>query len=123
MKLQAIFEKMMEKRKAIEKIAKEMKFKYEYDSDEEVDPENGTWEHTLRKAEMEATKQWAGALTEMADGKHHIGDFLPPSELSKFMSTYQVRGKFSIKPGNFIVKKSSSFFPVLFQGPQRRTYA
>ena len=46
----------MTKRREIEKIAKEMKFKYEYDSDEETDKKTGTWEHTLRKAEMEATK-------------------------------------------------------------------
>jgi splicing factor 4 len=81
---------MMDRRRAIEKIAKEMKFKYEYDSDEEIDPEAGTWEHTLRRAEMEATRQYAMTITEMAEGKHHIGDFLPPTELSKFMNTYQV---------------------------------
>jgi splicing factor 4 len=26
----------------------------------------------------------------MSKGKHHIGDFLPPEELEKFMETYQV---------------------------------
>ena len=26
----------------------------------------------------------------MAEGKHHIGDFLPPDELKKFMETYKV---------------------------------
>jgi splicing factor 4 len=30
-------------------------------------------------------------MTEMADEKHHIGDFLPPDELKKFMETYQVK--------------------------------
>ena len=31
---------------------------------------------------------WATKLTEMGRGKHHIGDFLPPDELSKFMETF-----------------------------------
>ncbi|KAL7062970.1 hypothetical protein AAHC03_0800 [Spirometra sp. Aus1] len=61
--------------------------KYEYDSDE--DCEGGTWEHKLRAAEMEATKEWAEKLTEMGQGKHHIGDFLPPDELERFMETYR----------------------------------
>lgn len=29
----------------------------------------------------------AKELTEMAKGKHHIGDFLPPQELEKFVET------------------------------------
>lgn len=29
---------------------------HEYDSDEEVDPEDGTWEHRLRQMEMEKTR-------------------------------------------------------------------
>lgn len=61
--------------------------KYEYDSDE--DCEGGTWEHKLRMAEMEATKEWAEKLTEMGRGKHHIGDFLPPDELERFMETFR----------------------------------
>lgn len=80
----------MTKRREIESMAKSMKRKYEYDSDEECDNNNGTWEHKLRNAEMEATKEWAMKLTEMAQGKHHIGDFLPPEELNKFMQTYKV---------------------------------
>ena len=32
----------------------------------------------------------------MADGKHHIGDFLPPRELEKFMETFKVIKKFEI---------------------------
>ena len=35
--------------------------------------------------------EWAVKLTEMADGKHHIGDFIPPEELEKFMKTYSVK--------------------------------
>ncbi|CAH8819307.1 unnamed protein product, partial [Schistosoma curassoni] len=62
--------------------------KYEYDSDE--DCENGTWEHKLRQAEMEATREWAQKLTEMGHGKHHIGDFLPPDELERFMETFRL---------------------------------
>jgi hypothetical protein len=30
-------------------------------------------------------------MTELAEEKHHIGDFLPPAELKKFMETYQVK--------------------------------
>lgn len=87
-----------------------LEVKYEYDSDEEY--EGGTWEHRLRAAEMEATRgkfvsnsvfsieislltsyssiDWAEKLTEMGQGKHHIGDFLPPDELERFMETYRV---------------------------------
>ncbi|CAH8530455.1 unnamed protein product [Dicrocoelium dendriticum] len=61
--------------------------KYEYDSDE--DCEGGTWEHKLRQAEMDATREWAEKLTEMGRGKHHIGDFLPPDELERFMETFR----------------------------------
>ncbi|KAM7540676.1 hypothetical protein Aperf_G00000042761 [Anoplocephala perfoliata] len=64
-----------------------LEVKYEYDSDEEC--EGGTWEHRLRAAEMEATRDWAEKLTEMGQGKHHIGDFLPPDELDRFMETYR----------------------------------
>lgn len=34
---------------------------------------------------MIATQQWASELNRQAQGKHHIGDFLPPEELQKFM--------------------------------------
>lgn len=34
---------------------------------------------------MMATQLWAQELTRQADGKHHIGDFLPPEELKKFL--------------------------------------
>lgn len=50
----------------------------------------GTWEHKLRVKEMSATKDWADELTKQSRGKHHLGDFLPPDELEKFMETYQV---------------------------------
>ncbi|KAG9278654.1 SURP and G-patch domain-containing protein 1 isoform X1 [Astyanax mexicanus] len=62
---------------------------HEYDSDEEVDSQAGTWEHRLRKMEMEKTREWAEQLTEMGKGKHFIGDFLPPDELEKFMETFK----------------------------------
>lgn len=62
---------------------------HEYDSDEEVDHHEGTWEHRLRKMEMEKTREWAESLTEMGKGKHFIGDFLPPEELEKFMETFK----------------------------------
>lgn len=61
--------------------------KYEYDSDEDM--EGGTWEHKKRTAEMEATRDWAEALTEANKGKHFIGDFLPPDELERFMETFR----------------------------------
>lgn len=59
------------------------KIRHEYDSDEETD--GGTWEHKQRMKEMEKTRRWADDLTQKAKGKHHIGDFLPPDELAKFM--------------------------------------
>ncbi|XP_026229940.1 SURP and G-patch domain-containing protein 1 [Anabas testudineus] len=62
---------------------------HEYDSDEDVDQQDGTWEHRLRKMEMEKTREWAESLTEMGKGKHFIGDFLPPEELEKFMETFK----------------------------------
>ncbi|KAM4552517.1 SURP and G-patch domain-containing protein 1 [Odontesthes bonariensis] len=62
---------------------------HEYDSDEDVDQEAGTWEHQLRQMEMEKTREWAESLTEMGKGKHFIGDFLPPEELEKFMETFK----------------------------------
>uniref|UniRef100_A0AAY4EM64 SUGP1 protein n=1 Tax=Denticeps clupeoides TaxID=299321 RepID=A0AAY4EM64_9TELE len=62
---------------------------HEYDSDEEVDNDDGTWEHQLRKMEMEKTREWAEQLTDMGKGKHFIGDFLPPDELEKFMETFK----------------------------------
>ncbi|XP_060900470.1 SURP and G-patch domain-containing protein 1 [Labrus mixtus] len=62
---------------------------HEYDSDEEVDQQAGTWEHRLRQMEMEKTREWAESLTEMGKGKHFIGDFLPPEELEKFMETFK----------------------------------
>ncbi|XP_026170038.1 SURP and G-patch domain-containing protein 1 isoform X2 [Mastacembelus armatus] len=70
-----------------EKAMKE--HQHEYDSDEEVDQQIGTWEHRLRKMEMEKTREWAESLTEMGKGKHFIGDFLPPEELDKFMETFK----------------------------------
>lgn len=73
----------MKKRAEIDKLEKAGKFKYEYDSDEDV--EGGTWEHKLRQQEMMATQLWAEELTRQAAGKHHIGDFLPPEELERFM--------------------------------------
>ncbi|XP_072924621.1 SURP and G-patch domain-containing protein 1 [Hemitrygon akajei] len=63
--------------------------RHEYDSDEEIDGEAGTWEHRLRHMEMEKTREWAEQLTEMGRGKHFIGDFLPPDELEKFMETFK----------------------------------
>lgn len=35
---------------------------------------------------MEKTKKKADELTSAGSGKHHIGDFLPPKELEKFLA-------------------------------------
>ena len=60
---------------------------YGYDSDEEVD--GGTWEHKRRTEEMEKTKERAQCLTMLNAGKTHIGDFLPPDELSRFLRQWE----------------------------------
>lgn len=86
-KINLLFNEMQKKRQEIEQLAKNGKFKFEYDSDEDVN--GGTWEHKVRSQEMEATLKWAEALNEACAGKHHIGDFLPPEELKKFMEKYQ----------------------------------
>ena len=42
---------------------------------------------------MAKTQAEAEKLTSAMDqGAHHIGDFLPPEELSKFMNKYKVSG-------------------------------
>jgi len=69
--------------------AKKVKKKFEYDSDEEIDNKAGTWEHQQRAMEMEKTKALAEKLTGEGQGKHFIGDFLPPEELEKFMETFK----------------------------------
>lgn len=61
--------------------------KYHYDSDEDI--EGGTWEHKRRQEEMDSTSCKAQALTQMNQGKHHIGDFLPPDELERFMKAWE----------------------------------
>ncbi|KAL7728864.1 hypothetical protein ACLKA6_004208 [Drosophila palustris] len=88
-KVNLLYQDMMRKRQEIDRLARGGKFKYEYDSDEDID--GGTWEHKLRTAEMEATHLWANALTKQSEGKHHIGDFLPPEELKKFMEQYEAK--------------------------------
>lgn len=85
-KINLLYQDLLKKREDIKKLEMRGKHKYEYDSDEEC--EGGTWEHKLRSAEMEATERWADELTRQSQGKHHIGDFLPPEELSKFMEKY-----------------------------------
>ena len=43
---------------------------------------------------MAKTQAEAEKLTSAMDqGAHHIGDFLPPEELSKFMNKYKVSGE------------------------------
>ena len=81
-----LYQNLLKKREEVKRLEAQGKHKYEYDSDEET--EGGTWEHKIRSAEMEATQIWADELTAQAEGKHHIGDFLPPDELKKFMEQY-----------------------------------
>ncbi|KAK2868329.1 hypothetical protein Q7C36_000200 [Tachysurus vachellii] len=92
--MQEMFDMIMKHKKAMqdmqlmwEKAVRD--HQHEYDSDEEIDNKHGTWEHRLRKMEMEKTREWAEQLTEMGKGKHFIGDFLPPDELEKFMETFK----------------------------------
>lgn len=86
-KMRMLFEMMQAKQKQEQLRQITGKVKYEYDSDEETD--GGTWEHKKRMQEMEKTKGWACQLTEQAKGKHHIGDFLPPEELERFMEKWE----------------------------------
>merc|ERR1719273_2473912 len=86
-KMSMVYNEMLSKKKNAEKLAQMGKNKYEYDSDE--DTEGGTWEHKARKLEMEKTKDKANEQTESGKGMHHIGDFLPPEELTKFMNKFK----------------------------------
>ncbi|XP_059080866.1 SURP and G-patch domain-containing protein 1-like isoform X1 [Tigriopus californicus] len=87
MKMSAIYQEMLKKQTQNEAMLQSGKRKYEYDSDEET--EGGTWEHKARKLEMEKTSNKAEELTQAAKGRHHIGDFLPPDELKKFIAKYE----------------------------------
>ncbi|CAG9836853.1 unnamed protein product [Diabrotica balteata] len=88
-KVSLLYQDMVKKREEAERLRLAGHNKYEYDSDEETD--GGTWEHKAREKEMLKTQLWADELTKQAEGKHHIGDFLPPDELKKFME--KVSGK------------------------------
>ncbi|XP_031418963.1 SURP and G-patch domain-containing protein 1 [Clupea harengus] len=92
--MQEMFDMIMKHKKAMQEMQQMWEkavrdHQHEYDSDEEVDVDDGTWEHRLRHMEMEKTREWAEQLTEMGKGKHFIGDFLPPDELDKFMETFK----------------------------------
>ncbi|XP_027877101.1 SURP and G-patch domain-containing protein 1 isoform X1 [Xiphophorus couchianus] len=92
--MQEMYEMIMKHKRAMADMQKLWEkairdHQHEYDSDEELDQDDGTWEHQLRKMEMEKTREWAESLTEMGKGKHFIGDFLPPEELEKFMETFK----------------------------------
>lgn len=88
-KVNLLFQDMQRKRQELDFLAKNNKFKYEYDSDEDVN--GGSWEHKMRSQEMEATLKWAEALNKQCEGRHHIGDFLPPEEFKKFMEKYDAQ--------------------------------
>lgn len=93
--MQAMYNMIMASRNAQQTAAnasrqlKQKKNKLEYDSDEEIDDKLGTWEHQSRRLEMEKTKELAEKLTGESEGKHFIGDFLPPDELERFMETFK----------------------------------
>lgn len=55
-KVNLLYQDMLKKRQEIDRMARSGRFKYEYDSDEDVD--GGTWEHKMRNSEMEATSRW-----------------------------------------------------------------
>ncbi|XP_068208214.1 SURP and G-patch domain-containing protein 1-like isoform X2 [Palaemon carinicauda] len=87
MKMNVVFQLLQAKQKEADRLERQGKVKYEYDSDEDVD--GGTWEHKRRAKEMAETQSKAQELTHNAEGKHHIGDFLPPDELARFMEKYR----------------------------------
>lgn len=65
--MQEMYEMIMKHKRAMaemqliwEKAIKD--HQHEYDSDEDVDDKAGTWEHRLRKMEMEKTRGKAGHL-------------------------------------------------------------
>ena len=97
-----------------QQAAKAQKRQYEYDSDEDIDEDEGTWEHKARRLEMTKTAREAEKLTKEARGKHHIGDFLPPDELTKFLKKVS-RNLQSCKGKE---TRIISFFPV--RGRQER---
>jgi len=99
LKMNQVYNELLMKQKQNEVLVQQGRKKYEYDSDE--DTEGGTWEHKARKLEMQKTQMKAEQLTDAGQGNHHIGDFLPPDELSKFMAKFQ-----AIKSGETYVEKS-----------------
>ena len=92
-KMKMLCQMLEQKQAALQMMANAGKVKYEYDSDE--DTTDGTWEHKRRRQEMTETQRIAQQLTESASGKHHIGDFMPPEELEKFMQKWD-----ALKEGN-----------------------
>jgi len=99
LKMNQVYNELLMKKKQIEILAQQGRQKHEYDSDE--DTEGGTWEHKARKLEMEKTQVKAVQQTEAGQGRHHIGDFMPPEELKKFMSKFQ-----AIKSGETFIAES-----------------
>lgn len=99
-----LYQDMLKKRQELERLQAAGKHKYAYDSDE--DTEGGTWEHKLRQQEMVATQLWADELTEQSKGKHHIGDFLPPDELERFMEKVNL---FVSRKGIAIITRNVDF--------------
>ncbi len=83
---------------------------YDYNSDEET--EGGTWEHKLRMQEMMKTYKKARELTLANQGKHHIGDFLPPKELEKFIEKVG-----AIKEGRTPGERSFMMWTILLDSP------
>ncbi|XP_028128844.1 uncharacterized protein LOC114325103 isoform X2 [Diabrotica virgifera virgifera] len=90
-KVSLLYQDVLKKQEEAKRLKLAGHNKYEYDSDEETD--GGTWEHKQREKEMMTTQSWAEELTKRAEGKHHIGDFLPPDEFKKFMEKVSGKGQ------------------------------
>ena len=98
-KMKMLCQMLEKKQTALQIMANAGKVQYEYDSDE--DTTDGTWEHKRRRQEMTQTQRMAQQLTESASGKHHIGDFMPPEELEKFLQKWE-----AFKDGTFLSSES-----------------
>jgi len=87
LKMSVVYGQMASKQAAASARQAKGKNQMEYDSDEET--EGGTWEHRARALEMEKTLAEASKASSDLAGGHHIGDFLPSEELSKFMNKFK----------------------------------
>lgn len=92
-----VYNDLLAKKAERDKLAQSGRVKYEYDSDEDVD-DGGTWEHKMRRAEMDSTRDRAETVTQINNGRHHIGDYLPPEELKKFIEQHDKKKRKDDEP-------------------------